>query len=199
MIQTVLFDMGGVLIHIAPDAFSVALDIQKDELQSDLAHAIRSWAVRYERGDCTTQEFFTTVVRLSHNRFSLKQVEDAYMCILREPMEGMAELVRRVSASYRTALVSNTSEIHYRYCSVFLEALHILPVHYVSYKLNALKPHPEFYQTVLCDLPHAAGDAVFIDDTPENVQGASAAGMHGVLFHSAKALNTSLSTLGVRS
>ncbi|KAI0024507.1 HAD-like domain-containing protein [Xylariomycetidae sp. FL0641] len=54
---------------------------------------------------------------------------------------------------------------------------------FTSAALRVRKPQPEFYAAVLraARVPRP-GDAVFVDDRAENVEGAKRAGMHGVLY-----------------
>jgi putative hydrolase of the HAD superfamily len=54
-----------------------------------------------------------------------------------------------------------------------------------SCELRISKPAPEIYGHCLRGLGVAAEDALFLDDRPENVQGAEAVGLHGILFTSA--------------
>jgi putative hydrolase of the HAD superfamily len=54
-----------------------------------------------------------------------------------------------------------------------------------SCELRISKPAPEIYEHCLRGLGVAAVDALFLDDRPDNVQGAEAVGLHGILFTSA--------------
>jgi putative hydrolase of the HAD superfamily len=61
-----------------------------------------------------------------------------------------------------------------------------------SCELGISKPAPEIYEHCLRGLGIDADDALFIDDRPENVHGAKALGMHGLVFTSASALAAQL-------
>ena len=61
-----------------------------------------------------------------------------------------------------------------------------------SCELRVSKPSPEIYQHCLRGLDVAAEDAIFLDDRPDNVRGADAVGIHGILFTSASDLPTQL-------
>jgi len=52
----------------------------------------------------------------------------------------------------------------------------------VSAEVGLIKPDPRIYQLALDGLGVAPGEAVFVDDMPENIAGAEALGMHGVRF-----------------
>jgi putative hydrolase of the HAD superfamily len=61
-----------------------------------------------------------------------------------------------------------------------------------SCELRISKPSPEIYKHCLRGLDVAAEDALFLDDRPDNVRGADAVGIHGILFTSASDLATQL-------
>ena len=51
-----------------------------------------------------------------------------------------------------------------------------------SYELGVLKPEREIYEYALRGLGVAPAEALFLDDRPENVEGARAIGLHADLF-----------------
>jgi putative hydrolase of the HAD superfamily len=51
-----------------------------------------------------------------------------------------------------------------------------------SYELGVIKPQPEIYQYAVRELGIAPSDALFLDDRPENVEGAREAGLSAELF-----------------
>jgi len=63
--------------------------------------------------------------------------------------------------------------------------------------LGLRKPDLAIYKRALDILGRPAERVLFIDDRPENVSGAEAAGMRGIQFHGADRLRNELVTLGV--
>ena len=51
-----------------------------------------------------------------------------------------------------------------------------------SYELGVIKPEAEIYNYAIQGLGIEPGEALFLDDRPENVDGARAAGLHAELF-----------------
>jgi putative hydrolase of the HAD superfamily len=51
-----------------------------------------------------------------------------------------------------------------------------------SYELGVLKPEPEIYRYAVRGLGVAPEEALFLDDRPENVEGARAIGLHAEIF-----------------
>ena len=54
-----------------------------------------------------------------------------------------------------------------------------------SCEVRLVKPEPEIYRLCLEQLGARPAEAVFVDDTTHNVEGALAAGIHALLFLSA--------------
>jgi FMN phosphatase YigB (HAD superfamily) len=51
-----------------------------------------------------------------------------------------------------------------------------------SYELNVVKPHAEIYLDATDGLGVEPAQALFLDDRPDNVEGAQAAGLHAQLY-----------------
>jgi len=67
----------------------------------------------------------------------------------------------------------------------------------VSGDEKLLKPEPEIYRLALDRFALEAGDAVFVDDRADNVAGAQAIGMTGLLFTDADTLRRDLGAIGI--
>jgi 2-haloacid dehalogenase len=67
----------------------------------------------------------------------------------------------------------------------------------VSGDEKMVKPAPAIYALALDRFGLEAGEAVFVDDSPANVQGAADAGIHAVLFTGAAAFRVELVRLGL--
>lgn len=52
----------------------------------------------------------------------------------------------------------------------------------ISAEVGLMKPDARIYRLALADLGVEPGEAVFVDDMPENIEGAQAVGMHGIRF-----------------
>jgi putative hydrolase of the HAD superfamily len=52
-----------------------------------------------------------------------------------------------------------------------------------SCELGVMKPHPKIYQDAINGLAIAAADGLFLDDRPENIEGARAVGLGAELFN----------------
>ncbi len=195
--RSVLFDLGNVLVHVDINMFWRSLGFPSAEAIAPVVPEIRRWAMEYERGAIGTERFLVHLQETMGPSYSMHQLREAFQSIICQPIEGMEEIVDAVSRSHHTALVSNTNEIHHLISNATVPALGSLPVHYVSYEIKTMKPHGAFYDAVLAGEAVPADSIVFIDDLPENVEGARKSGMHGILFTGCEALSGQLRNLGV--
>jgi putative hydrolase of the HAD superfamily len=82
----------------------------------------------------------------------------------------------------RTALVSNCGPEVMNRVRAQREVGRFFDAMVVSSEVGVLKPDPAIYHLALQRLGVAAADALFVDDRPNNVAGAEAAGLHGFHF-----------------
>jgi HAD superfamily hydrolase (TIGR01509 family) len=68
---------------------------------------------------------------------------------------------------------------------------------FCSAQYRVAKPDPAVFHACLADLGIAAGATLFIDDKPENIDGARRAGLHAHHFTGAPALRAELHRLGL--
>ena len=191
-IKSVLFDLGNVLAVIDFYKFWSSLGFLRPEEIAPFTDGYISWTRQFESGFVSTNEYLTGLHSVFGRSFSVEQLERAFASIIREPIDGMMEVVKRVSREHRTALVSNTNEIHYKISLDKLDVLGVLPTHYLSYKMRVMKPAQGFYNAIIDDQKIDPSEMLFIDDIPENVNAAKSAGMQAICFEGVEKLNTSL-------
>jgi putative hydrolase of the HAD superfamily len=196
-ISTVLFDLGNVLAYIDFSAFWHDLGFLRAEEIFPFKDGYTALTLQYEIGYISTDDYLNGLRTVFKNKFTIVQLEQAFSCIIQQPVEGITDIVKRVSAAYQTALVSNTNEIHYRLSLTKFEGLKILQKHYLSYQLHVMKPAPGFYDAIIKDQGILPSKLLFIDDIAENVKAAKTAGMQIVQFESTGQLETDLQNLGI--
>jgi putative hydrolase of the HAD superfamily len=88
------------------------------------------------------------------------------------------------SAGKRVAILSNMP--HELGETIKSTTLGFTPFHHVtlSYEVRSIKPEREIYEHCLAGLGVPADAALFLDDRPENIEGAKRLGIHGVQFTS---------------
>ncbi len=195
--RVVLFDLGNVLVHFRPERFWEALGENDVGRRQRVGTELKAMGRGYEAGTMTTEEFRRELVRMVGQDHTPALIAQAFLSVLPAPVEGLDEIVRSTAERVGTALVSNTSPLHFEHCLRTVPALRHLQRFYLSYRLKALKPDPVFYRGVIEGEAIDPGDMVFIDDIPENIRCAEESGMNGILFTTPVHLEQSLRRLGL--
>jgi putative hydrolase of the HAD superfamily len=196
-IQTVLFDLGNVLAYIDFSAFWHDLGFLQAEEIAPFRSGYTSLTLQYETGYISTDNYLNGLRTVFNSKFTIVQLEQAFSCIIQQPVKGMTDIVKRVSTIHQTALVSNTNEIHYRLSLTKFEELKIFQKHYLSYQLHVMKPARGFYDAIIKDQGILPSKMLFIDDIAENVKAAQTAGMQAIRFESTVQLETDLKKIGI--
>ena len=187
-VDTVVFDIGNVLIRYAPDNFVEMLfpgDVKKQ--QDILAQVFggRYWP-EFDRG---TMEYDDAAQRL-HEEYGYSVAD--YLHALRgwldvkPPMEEgwrAAQLCREKGK--KLWLLSNYPREGFEFLTQkkFADRFAIFDGGTVSCYCHYNKPEDEISQTLIRDCGIEAGRALFIDDTLKNVEGAMKHGIHGFHMH----------------
>ena len=184
-INTIVFDMGQVLIHWQPLALIAHLNLteeQKGLLLTELFQSVE-W-VQSDHGTISLEQIVTQVCRRLPEDLH-PAVEELVLGWWRRPlvpMEGMAELIRELKEKgYKIYLLSNASVDLRKYFhripgSEYFDGL------MVSAEERLLKPQHEIYHTLYSRFRLEPGRCLFIDDSPANIEGALCTGMEGIIF-----------------
>lgn len=153
---------------------------------------------RFESGTIGPEQFVEEVIVLSGLRLPYHEFVDAWQNIF-WLNESVARLIERLkSAGYTLLLGSNTNILHStHYRRQFASTLELFDHLVLSHDVGHTKPNPEFYQACVAAAGLPAASCIFVDDLPENVDGARKAGLIGVHFIDTPALITDLTRLGI--
>jgi glucose-1-phosphatase len=198
--KALLFDLGKVLIPFefnrAYRAMEVLSGLETTEIRSRLAAT--DLFRRFETGQMGTGEFAAEVMRVLGCECELTEFSRIWNSIFLPETLVPESAIRDLRSRYRLIIVSNTNQLHFE----MLESSYPIFRHFfgyiLSYQVRAMKPDPAFYAAALrmagC-LPH---ECVFIDDLPENVEGAKLAGFDGIVFESFPQLSEEFKLRGIR-
>ena len=196
-IKTILFDLGNVLAYIDFNEFWRSLGFLHQKEIIPFADGYKSWTRQYETGFISTEEYLAGLQSVFEHRFDVAQIEKAFANIIQEPIDGMIDVVKSASRTHRTALVSNTNEIHYKISLEKFDVFDVFYKQYLSYRMHVMKPAHGFYDAIIKDQMLNSSEMLFIDDLITNVKGAQAAGMQAIRFENPEQLKESLKTFGV--
>ncbi|WP_243286670.1 HAD family hydrolase [Geothrix terrae] len=197
-IRAVIFDFGQVVCTFDNRRMYRALsdlcglpeqDLARRVAQSDLPRA-------YETGKISSPAFLEGLSALCGFAFPEAAFVRAFTDIF-VPIPSTFDLIRRLRPRYRLGLLSNTSPWHAEHGIRTTGVFPLFDAVTFSYEVGAMKPDPRIYRDMLAKLRLPPEACAFIDDLPENVEGARAIGMHGITYPGPTALLTALRALGV--
>ncbi|HEY5996914.1 MAG TPA: HAD family phosphatase [Candidatus Deferrimicrobiaceae bacterium] len=198
MIRAVIFDFGNVVSAFDTSKFLKRLAARSPLSVDELSEAIYGSGLHslYEAGAIRSPAFYREVVGRCRVDMGMPEFVEAFTDIF-EPVEGTADLIRRVAAHCPVGLLSNTNPWHFaRHIRKSAPWPHYSTVT-LSYRVKALKPEPAIYADATGKLGVPPAECVYVDDIPEYAEGAARVGMHGVVFAGAARLEDELRMLGV--
>lgn len=184
-----IFDLGGVILPLNYGAtvkeLSELLNIDASGIytqakQSDLFD-------QFERGEITAEEFRAALLQHAgvQKEVEASALDDAWNALLGSVPQEHLDFLRRLGASKRIFLLSNTNELHLsRFKSDFSRDHpqagsfdELFERAYYSHEMGARKPEARIYKRLLEDHELDPGRTLFIDDNIDNVAGAKETGI----------------------
>ncbi|HIK88270.1 MAG TPA: HAD family phosphatase [Dehalococcoidia bacterium] len=197
-IELVAFDLGNVLCTV--DEIPVAKQLAKiSDRDWEEVHGIvfgKIQKLRFETAELSFDEHAVRALANLNIDMPLDEFTALYDSVL-TPSENMFPLVTRIAETRRIALVSNTSEPHWKSAERFLPFSSKLDPVIVSYDVDSMKPEPAFYNALLTQSKVAPQNILFVDDLAVNIEAAEQAGMVGHQFVSQSGLKEKLAELGI--
>jgi putative hydrolase of the HAD superfamily len=152
----------------------------------------------FESGRITPEAFAASLMELSGVQLPYDDFVRAWEDIF-WPNESVGRLISFLkSKEYPIYLGSNTNLLHARfYRRAFAETLDLFDGFILSYEVGHLKPARAFFDACVRAAGVPAASCVFIDDIPENVEGARQAGLTAIHYVNTSALIDDLRRAGV--
>lgn len=196
-IKAVLFDFGGVLAELRGEAHLLPLMKRRVSREQMWSLWSASPAVRaHETGMISAEQFSRQIV----TELALETSPPEFLAGFREwivgPFTDTHALIRDVAARHTTALLTNTSALHWP----AIESLGVLRhMHHVfaSYQIGRFKPDADYFEHVLEQMKLSPEEAIFFDDSVANVATAQRLGLHAYRVEGAAAVRQQLMNLGL--
>lgn len=176
--KVLLFDLGGVLVDGAGLRELPRL-LDRPMPPEDLR---RKWVAspsvaRFETGQCSGHEFADAFIAEWGLTLQRDEFLRAFRSWVTAPYAGTGELLSELRSRHTLACLSNTNAIHLE-ALLGMDALKpVLERPFLSHELGLMKPAAEVFARVARELGCAPGEIAFFDDGPENVDGATRAGL----------------------
>ena len=186
MIKNLIFDLGGVIITLAPEEALrrfKSLGLENAEEQMDIYTQTGIFG-QLEEGKISAETFREELSRQVGREVTYDECRHAWLGYVKEvPQRNLDVLQRLHSEGYRLILLSNTNPFmmswvrspefdgHGHSIDYYMDAC------YLSYQLGVMKPSTQFFHEVLMTEKIMASESLFLDDGARNVATASQMGM----------------------
>ena len=185
-VKAIIFDLGGVLINLAPnrtrDAF-IKLGIPHFEELFTVFKATPLFD-DLETGRVQPGDFIQKLRHESRVPISEEQIVAAWNAMLLDFRMDSLSFIESLSEKYPVFLYSNTNRIHYESFEATYRNLRpdkhfndLFNKAYYSHEIGYRKPEIEGYLHIINDQGLAAGNTLFVDDNAGNIEGAKTAGL----------------------
>lgn len=196
-VQTLFWDVGGVLLTNAWDHEERARAVERFGLQKDeFESRHKDTVTEFERGSLTLDQYLDRTVFYRQQKFTREEFK-SFMLSLSKPKSEVLELARTLASRCLMATINNESrELNEHRIRTFgLDQIFDLFIS--SCYVGLRKPDERIYRLALDLLQKSAAECCFIDDRPVNVEAAAKVGMQTVLMQNPIQLKTDLKKLGV--
>lgn len=189
-IKTILMDMGGVIFPLDREkAISRCLEIGLKEARELLdPYAQKGIFGELEGGRISAADFLREASRMAGRTVTWADCEYACCGFIGEVSQrALQALTQLRQAGYRVVLASNNNPFIMgwvmgpEYDGRGHGLGYYLDGAYMSYKMQIMKPSAEFFHHILTTEQLQPDEALFIDDSQQNIQAAAALGIH--TFH----------------
>lgn len=196
-IDTVLFDIGRVLVRLAWDGDKFGALMRAIGIPPDRAYA-EYWSapevLAHTTGKLSSDAFYRAVVGRFGIDYDFERFREAWCDIFR-PMPGMAELFGEVADRRRVSLLSDTDPLHWEKLRELCPWFDRTEKPTLSFEVGQTKPHPAMFAAAAANCGRKPEYCLFIDDIADNVEGARRFGMHALRFTGPDALRDDLAGL----
>ncbi|MBP8033430.1 MAG: HAD family phosphatase [Bacteroidia bacterium] len=205
-IKNIIFDLGGVIINLdIPKTISEFNKLTNKPFESIYTQLQQTPIFDlFDKGQINETDFFIELNKSLDNPLTDKQLLDAWNAMLLDFPIHRLELLNQLKQRYRIFLLSNTNETHitrfeddlyqqhgYKNLEPFFEKV------YYSCRIGMRKPDREIFDFVLNDNSLNASETIFIDDSPQHVEGALKTGINAYLLSKEKDVKSLIEQLNL--
>lgn len=191
-IKNIIFDYGNVIFEINFKRTQDAL------LQLGIANPTEFYGHRnqnpifdnFETASVSTDEFRAEIRKAANNlALTDEQIDEVWNSLLIGVSANNHDVLLDVKKKYRTFLLSNNNEIHYNWIIKHIQEKYAIDNYdaffekaYFSQLMKLRKPNVNIFEQVIKENNLNPAETLFIDDSPQHIEGAKKAGLHTLLM-----------------
>ncbi len=202
MTDTIIFDLGGVLIDWNPRHLYNKILKGEDEITWFLENVCTpEWNEQQDAGRSFEEATEELVVKFPQYEHAIRAWYGRWQETIGGPIDDTVRILRALkdSKKHRLYALTNWSAETFPWAMERFEFLHWFEGIVVSGVEKTRKPFPEFYHILLNRYRVVPERAIFIDDNLKNIEAARILKIDGIHFQGAKSLNTELLRRGIET
>jgi len=190
-IKNIIFDLGGVIVNLdIPKTISEFNKLSSKPFESIYTQLQQTPIFDlFDKGQINERDFFIELKPFLNASVTNHQMLLAWNAMLLDFPKHRLDVLNNIKTKYRLFLLSNTNETHiaqfendlfvqhgFKNLEPFFEKV------YYSCRVGMRKPDEEIFQYVLSQNNLNAKETVFIDDSPQHIDGALKTGINAYLL-----------------
>ena len=200
-INTIIFDLGGVLIdwnpkHVFDENYFDSLE-KRDYFFSHIC--THEWNEEQDAGRSIVEGTQLLVQQFPEWESAIRDYYGRWTDMLGGAIHETVDIFKQLkdSGKYKLYALTNSQAELFSIALVRYNFLHWFDGRVVSGEEKTRKPFPEFYQRLLTRYNVNPVEALFIDDNLRNVKGGEDVGIRGIHFHQPAQLKGELKNFGI--
>lgn len=191
-IKNIIFDYGNVIFNIDFKKVQQAFrDLGVQNVEDFYGHRKQDEVFDLlDRGEISNSAFRDRIRELtSKPELTDEQIDNAWNSIFLDTPPSYIDLLKKVKDKYRTFLLSNTNAIHEIFFTDYIKKNFNLESNdalfekvYYSHIVGKRKPEAAIFEQVLTENNLKAKETLFIDDSPQHLEGAEKLGIQTFLM-----------------
>lgn len=198
--DTIVFDLGGVLIDWNPAYLYRKIFQEEAQVQFFLTHICDShWNEQQDAGRPLAEATQILVAQFPEYTEAIQAYYGRWTEMLGGPIRGTVQLLEALhqQKKYRLYALTNWSHETFPYALQHYDFLQLFDGILVSGEEELVKPDPRIYQLLFERFGINPSTALFIDDNPKNVLASRQSGMEALQFVSPEQLQAALYDMGI--
>ena len=185
-IKNIIFDLGGVIINLdinkTVSEFNKLSKLPFEDIYTQLQQS--SIFDLFDKGHISETDFFNELTSLTQTTATTHEIKQAWNAMLLDFPAHRLELLKKLKPRYRLILLSNTNETHItEFENTLFKTHHLKNLEsffekvYYSCRMGMRKPDANIFEHVLLENQLNASETIFIDDSPQHIEGALKTGI----------------------
>jgi 2-haloacid dehalogenase len=202
MKDTIIFDLGGVLIDWNPRYLYRKIFKTEQEIEWFLQHVCTNeWNEKQDGGRTFEEATHELLQRFPEYEVPIRAWYGRWKETIQGPIQGTVDILQSIrdAKSHRLYALTNWSAETFPWALERFEFLHWFEGIVVSGVEKTRKPFPEFYHILLNRYAIDPARAIFIDDNKHNVEAALTLGIDTIHFQHPDGLREQLALKGIKA